>query len=82
MPIEISAIYAAALALPEDLRLKLADELLASIDPSDILSIDDPDLVAVLTRRQQELCGGTATTYSAEETIAAMRQIVDEQHPR
>lgn len=68
-----------ALALPDSARVQLAGELLASVKPPGALSVDDPDFLDVLSRRQRELRDGTAKTYSAEETVAAMREAIANQ---
>ncbi len=65
-----------ALALPEGDRVRLAGELLASVTPPDGLSMDDDDFEEVLSRRRQELRDGSVKTYSADETIAAMRESI------
>jgi hypothetical protein len=74
-----SDLRAQALALPENERVQLAGELLASVKPPGALSVDDADFLEVLSRRQQELRDGTAQTYSAEETLAAMREAIAQQ---
>jgi putative addiction module component (TIGR02574 family) len=71
-----SEVLSKALALPEAERIRLAGDLLASVKPSGIMSIDDSQFEQELARRQQQLRDGTATAYSAEETIAAMRKAV------
>lgn len=72
-------LWSQALALPEIERLNLAQDLMASVKPTGIISVDDPDFEDVLAQRQQQLRDGTAATFSAEETIAAMRQAIREQ---
>lgn len=72
-------LWSQALALPETERLNLAQDLMASVKPSGIISVNDPNLEDVLAQRQQQLRDGTAATFSAEETIAAMRQAILEQ---
>jgi hypothetical protein len=79
MTTDAAAILTAALALPDSARVQLAGELLASVKPPSALSVDDPDFLDVLSRRQQELRNGTAKTYSAEETVAAMREAIGKQ---
>jgi hypothetical protein len=71
-----------ALALPENERVQLAGELLASVKLPGALSFDDPDFLAVLASRQKELRSGSAKTYSAEETVAAMKDAVAKQRRR
>jgi hypothetical protein len=68
-----------ALALPETERLNLEQDHMASVKPSGLLSVNNPDFEDVLAQRQQQLREGTAATFSAEETIAAMRQAILEQ---
>jgi len=65
-----------ALALPEDDRIRLAGDLLASVTPPGGLSVDDDDFEDMLARRRQELRDGTVKTYTIDETIAAMRDAV------
>jgi hypothetical protein len=72
-------LWSQALALPEIDRLNLAQDLMASVKPSGLLSVNDPDFEDVLAQRQQQLREGTAATFSVEETIAAMRQAILEQ---
>jgi hypothetical protein len=72
-------LWSQALALPEIERLNLAQDLMASVKPAGIISVDDPHLEDVLAQRQQQLRDGTAATFSTEETIAAMRQAIREQ---
>ena len=72
-------LWSQALALPEIDRLNLAQDLMASVKPSGVISVNDPNLEDVLAQRQQQLRDGTAATFSAEETIAAMRQAILEQ---
>ena len=79
MSTDAAAVFTAALALPETARVQLAGELLASVKPPDALSADDANFVDVLSRRQKELHDGTAKAYSAEETLAAMREVIGKQ---
>jgi hypothetical protein len=72
-------LWSQALALPEIERLNLAQDLMASVKPSGALSFNNPGLEDILTQRQQQLRDGTAMTFSADETIAAMRQAIREQ---
>ena len=69
-------IFSHAMGLPEGQRIALASLLLSSVKSPGVLSIDDPGFEAELARRQQSLRDGTAVTYSAEETIAAMRDAI------
>jgi len=73
-----SAAYV-AMALPDVERVRLADMLMDSVKPAGVLSVDDPDFEAEISRRQQEVADGTAVTYSIEETMAAVRQALAEQ---
>jgi hypothetical protein len=75
-----SSIWAQALALPENERVQLAGELLASVRPPGALSVDDPSFLDTVARRQAELRDGTAKTYSADETLAAMRRALAQQN--
>jgi hypothetical protein len=79
MSTDAAAIFTAALALPDSARVQLAGELLASVKPLGALSTDDPDFLDVLARRRQELRDETAKTYSAEETVVAMREAIASQ---
>lgn len=79
MTTDPSAIFTAALALPDSVRIQLASELLASVKPPGALSVDDPSILDVLSRRQKELRHGTAKSYSAEETVTAMREAIANQ---
>lgn len=75
MAAESAPIFAAALGLPEPLRADLAAQLLASLDAANEWDADDA-LENELARRQQSLRDGSAKTYSAEETIAAMQAAI------
>jgi hypothetical protein len=79
MTTDAAAILTAALALPDSARVQLAGELLASVKPPDALSADDANFVDMLSRRQKELHDGTAKAYSADETVAAMREAIGKQ---
>jgi hypothetical protein len=79
MTTDATAIFTAALALPESARVQLAGELLASVKPPGALSTDDPDFLDVIARRRQELRDGTVKTYSAEDTVVAMREAIANQ---
>lgn len=67
-----------AMPLPDAERVRLADMLMDSVKPAGVLSVDDPDFEAEISRRQQEVADGTAVTYSIEETMAAIRQALVE----
>jgi hypothetical protein len=71
-------LLAQALALPAGDRLRLAGELLASVDPPGGLSVDDDDFGEVLARRSQELRDGTVKGIPADESIAAIRRSIEE----
>jgi hypothetical protein len=75
MSTDAASIFDAALALPEADRIRLAGDLLASVTPPEAPSTDDPKFDEELARRQRQLRDATAKTYSADETIAAMRRV-------
>lgn len=62
-----------ALALPEDDRLRIASELMASVKPPGLLSADDPGFLEEIQRRSDEIAGGTAKLVDADEAIQQMR---------
>jgi putative addiction module component (TIGR02574 family) len=65
-------ILEAALALPRDSKLKLAEQILESIDPVDQADIDAAWVVEV-NRRLEELERGDAQTIPAEQVFARIR---------
>lgn len=76
-----SDVFSHAMALPDDERIRLAGLLLSSVKPPGAFSMDDPGFEEEIARRQQSLRDGTAKTYSAEETIAAMRAAIAQSRP-
>ena len=77
MSTDVNPVFDAALALPQTLRADLAARLLESLDrPPGIMSCDDPGFEAEIMRRSQQMRDGTVNPYTAEETIAAMREAV------
>lgn len=79
---DAAPIFDAALALPETLRAELAARLLQSLDDdAPGLCVDAEEFENVLVRRRQEMLDGTVETYSAEDTIAAMREALSERRP-
>lgn len=61
MGVDLQAVLAEALQLPEADRLTLVSRLMQSLPPSDIgVSVDDPELAAELDRRFAEGDEGVA----------------------
>jgi hypothetical protein len=67
-----------ALALPEDARIQLAGQLLASVKPPGALSVEDPGFEAELRRRIKSIDDGSAMLLSADEAIASIRESLAE----
>jgi putative addiction module component (TIGR02574 family) len=65
-------ILEAALALPRESKLKLAEQILDSVDRVDSAEIDAA-WVAEAKRRLEELDRGDAHTVPAEEVLARIR---------
>jgi hypothetical protein len=55
--------------------------LLASVTSPEGLAVDDDDFEDVLARRSQEMRDGTTTTYTIEETVAAMHDAIAKRSP-
>ena len=62
----------AALALPPEARVLLAEHLMASIDPTDYEEID-PLWLEEIERRSKEMDDGTVTPIPGEEVMARLR---------
>ena len=65
-----------ALSLPKDQRLRLADELLESVDGDEELGSTvnlDPELRQELVRRLKRIQDGTAVLLDGDEVMAALR---------
>ena len=61
MQVDLQVVLEEAMRLPEADRLTLVSRLMESLPPSDIgLSLDDPELAAVLDRRFAESDEGVA----------------------
>ena len=63
-----------ALSLPEEQRLHLATELLASIKPPGVMSVDDPRFLDEIRRRSEEIDRGEAETVSVDEALQSIRE--------
>lgn len=71
-----------ALSLPEEQRLHLANELLASIKPPGVMSVDDPGFLDEIRRRSDEIKSGKAQTVSVEEALQSIREALRAQRTR
>ena len=69
-----SRLFEEALALPEDDRLKLAAELLASSPPPGILHAGSPDLAKVVQERIDSVRSGKTKPIPAPEALARLRR--------
>jgi putative addiction module component (TIGR02574 family) len=58
-----------ALELPEDERLRLAEELIISVNPPGVMSVDDAGFAAEIIRRSNSIHDGTAITIFGEEMM-------------
>lgn len=67
-------VFSLALALPESQRLALATELLHSVKPPGVLSIDDPGFKEEIQRRRAEIDSGTATMIDGDTAMAQIRE--------
>lgn len=73
MSTDTSAIFAAALTLPDSERADLAFQLLGSLRPPSILSEDDPHFADELNRRTQDFENGTTSAASVDDVTARIR---------
>ena len=71
-----SQLLAQALALPEDERLKLAEDLIISVKPPGVMSVDDPGFMDEIVRRSNSLHDRTAATISGEELMNKLDRII------
>lgn len=71
-----------ALSLPEEQRLHLANELLASVKPPGVMSVDDPGFLDEIRRRCDEIDRGEAKTVSADEALQSIRESLQAQRSR
>lgn len=63
-----------ALTLPDEQRLHLATELLASVRPPGVLSVDDPGFLDEIRRRSEEIERGEAKLVSVDEALQSIRE--------
>lgn len=63
-----------ALLLPESDRLQIAGELLASVKPPGVMSVDDPGFIEEIQRRCEEIDAGTAVLVDYETAMAGIRE--------
>jgi hypothetical protein len=71
-------ILSQALTLPEGDRVRLAGDLLASVQSPGGLSVDDEDFEDELSRRSQEIAEGIVTAIDADASIEAIRRSLAE----
>ncbi|MBV9657622.1 MAG: addiction module protein [Verrucomicrobia bacterium] len=76
MPATLDELLPQALSLTDDSKLRLAEELIASVGVSDNDNAVDTALVA---RRRAEFLAGTATLVPAEEALRQVRAELSEQ---
>jgi hypothetical protein len=76
VPTDSRELLAQALALPESERLWLADELIISVKPPGVMSVDDPGFEAEILRRSDELHSGTAETIPGEVVLEMLDKII------
>jgi putative addiction module component (TIGR02574 family) len=80
---EVRDLRERALKLPPDVREQLALEMLGSVRASEEDSAQAREaLRAELQRRMDAVAAGTMKTYSVEETMAYLRQVVAEGNGR
>ncbi len=70
MPATLDELLPQALALTDESKLRLAEELVASVGAPDD---DDAADTALVARRRAELLAGTATLVPAEEALRQVR---------
>lgn len=70
----VEQLYRAALALPEDDRVELAEALLAVGDPND--PPFDESWREIVRKRSAEIDAGTVEMIPLEETLARVRRLV------
>jgi hypothetical protein len=63
-----------ALMLPESDRLQIAGELLASVKPPGVMSVEDPGFIEEIQRRCDELDAGTVELLDYETVMARLRE--------
>lgn len=76
-PLTADELITHGLALPESERLAVADQLLASVKPSGVLSEDDPNFEQELQRRIKEVDSGRAVLIDGEVSLKLARQRLD-----
>jgi hypothetical protein len=62
-----------ALTFPESDRLLIAGELLASVKPPGVMSVEDPGFIEEVQRRCEEIDSGTAELVDYESAMARIR---------
>jgi hypothetical protein len=65
-----------ALDLPEKDRLWLAEQLILSVKPPGIMSIDDPGCMDEIMRRSDELHSGATDLIPGEVAIEKLEEII------
>jgi hypothetical protein len=72
-----SEVISLALALSESDRLEVAAELLASVKPPHVLSVEDPGFAEEIRRRCADIEAGTAKLLDYDESMARIRASLD-----
>jgi len=68
-----ASVFERALALPEEDRLELAAELLASSPPPDVLHDGSPELAKAIEERIDSVHGGRTKPIPARQALARLR---------
>jgi hypothetical protein len=76
-PTTSASVITLALALPEADRLHIAAELLASVKPPDVLSVEDPGFADEIRRRCAAMDDGTAELVDYDAAMARIRSKLD-----